>query len=212
MSRNHSMLTAGEMTRRAALQRTLLGAGGLMLGGALAPQARAQAKAAKAKAVIQIWMWGGPCHLDTFDPKPEAGNDFTGPLTKPIETNVSGIRICELLPLPAGAEPGTPRGSVEHLHVINVAPERMLRMSGGLGPLQAEPVSAVFTVSLKSEDAGTRVTFDYRVAGLVTLKGGEIAGPVDQVLAAQLARLAGRFGHAVAPEGDAAAGQARPAQ
>ncbi len=99
MSRNHSMLTAGEMTRRAALQRTLLGAGGLMLGGALAPQARAQAKAAKAKAVIQIWMWGGPCHLDTFDPKPEAGNDFTGPLTKPIETNVSGIRICELLPL-----------------------------------------------------------------------------------------------------------------
>ena len=120
--------------------------------------------------------------------------------------------FCELLPLPAGAEPGTPRGSVEHLHVINVAPERMLRMSGGLGPLQAEPVSAVFTVSLKSEDAGTRVTFDYRVAGLVTLKGGEIAGPVDQVLAAQLARLAGRFGHAVAPEGDAAAGQARPAQ
>ena len=98
MSRNHSILSAGEMTRRAALQRTLLGAGGLMLGGA-APQARAQVKAAKAKAVIQIWMWGGPCHLDTFDPKPEAGNDFTGPLTKPIETNVSGIRICELLPL-----------------------------------------------------------------------------------------------------------------
>ena len=35
------ILTAGEMTRRAALQRTLLGAGGLMWGGALAPQARA---------------------------------------------------------------------------------------------------------------------------------------------------------------------------
>ena len=99
MSRKNGILTAGEMTRRAALQRTLLGAGGLMLGGALAPQARAAVKAAKAKAVIQIWMWGGPCHLDTFDPKPDAGNDFTGPLTKPIETNVSGIRICELLPL-----------------------------------------------------------------------------------------------------------------
>lgn len=51
-----------------------------------------------AKSVIQIWMWGGPCHLDTFDPKPEAGSDYTGPLDKPIETNVSGIRICELLP------------------------------------------------------------------------------------------------------------------
>jgi hypothetical protein len=90
---------ASEITRRAALQRTLLGAGGLMLGGALAPRARAAVKAAKAKAVIQIWMWGGPGHLDTFDPKPEAGNDYCGPLTKPIETNVPGIRICELLPL-----------------------------------------------------------------------------------------------------------------
>ena len=44
-------------------------------------------------------MWGGPCHLDTFDPKPEAGKDYCGPLNKPIATNVEGIRICELLPL-----------------------------------------------------------------------------------------------------------------
>jgi hypothetical protein len=53
----------------------------------------------KAKTVIQIWLWGGPCHLDTFDPKPEAGAAFAGPLVSPIETNVSGIRIAELLPL-----------------------------------------------------------------------------------------------------------------
>jgi len=51
-----------------------------------------------AKAVIQLWLWGGPSHLDTFDPKPEAGNDYAGPF-KAVETNVSGIRICELLPL-----------------------------------------------------------------------------------------------------------------
>jgi len=44
-------------------------------------------------------MWGGPSHLDTFDPKPEAGNDYCGPLNNPIPTNVAGIRICELLPL-----------------------------------------------------------------------------------------------------------------
>ena len=54
---------------------------------------------AKAKSVIQIWMWGGPSHLDTFDPKPEAGYDYCGPLDKPIATNVDGIRICELMPL-----------------------------------------------------------------------------------------------------------------
>ena len=53
----------------------------------------------KAKAVIQIWMWGGPSHTDIFDPKPDAGYDYCGALKSPIETNVSGIRICELLPL-----------------------------------------------------------------------------------------------------------------
>jgi hypothetical protein len=51
-----------------------------------------------AKSVIQIWLWGGACHIDTFDPKPDAGEAFTGPLKNPIETNVSGIRINELLP------------------------------------------------------------------------------------------------------------------
>ncbi len=52
----------------------------------------------KAKAVIQIWLWGGPSQLETFDPKPNAGKEYTGPLDKPIETNVKGIKICQLLP------------------------------------------------------------------------------------------------------------------
>ena len=78
-------------------RRDLFTAAGLMFNAKLAA---AQAPvSAKAKSVIQIWMWGGPAHLDTFDPKPEAGNDYCGPLDSPIETNVKGIRICELLPL-----------------------------------------------------------------------------------------------------------------
>jgi hypothetical protein len=44
-------------------------------------------------------MWGGPSHLDTFDPKPAAGYDYCGPLNKPIPTNVEGVVIGELLPL-----------------------------------------------------------------------------------------------------------------
>jgi hypothetical protein len=44
-------------------------------------------------------MWGGPPHLDTFDPKPAAGNDYCGPMNTPIPTNVKGIVIGELLPL-----------------------------------------------------------------------------------------------------------------
>lgn len=64
----------------------------------LAGPAVASTTEPKAKAVIQIWLWGGPCHLDTFDPKPEAGNDYCGDYRSPIETNVSGIKIHELLP------------------------------------------------------------------------------------------------------------------
>ena len=52
-----------------------------------------------AKAVIEIWLAGGPSQLDTFDPKPDAGYDYAGPLNHPIATNVPGIQIGELLPL-----------------------------------------------------------------------------------------------------------------
>ena len=83
------------LSRRDALRLGLAGTAGMMLGGHLS----AAPLQAKAKSVIQIWMWGGPCHLDTFDPKPDAGYDFCGSLKSPIETNVSGVRICELLPL-----------------------------------------------------------------------------------------------------------------
>ncbi len=92
------------VTRRAALGGIMLGAAGLaMLGkhphAAWAAPKRKKGKAPKAKAVIELWMAGGPTHIDTFDPKPGAGRDYTGPLDKPIETNVSGIRIGQSLPL-----------------------------------------------------------------------------------------------------------------
>jgi hypothetical protein len=85
------------MTRREALRLGLLGAGGLALLGQ--PSARAATRTPRAKSVIQIWMWGGPAHTDTFDPKPDAGYDYCGPLNKTLKTNVSGIQIGELLPL-----------------------------------------------------------------------------------------------------------------
>lgn len=53
---------------------------------------------AKAKAVIQIWLAGGPTHTDTFDPKPDSGSDYTGPLNSVCTTNVPGINIGQLLP------------------------------------------------------------------------------------------------------------------
>jgi hypothetical protein len=90
-------------TRREAMQLGLAGAAGLFFGRnparAAAATAPLPAVTGKAKSVIQIWMWGGPCHIDTFDPKPDAGSDYCGPLKSPIATNVDGIRISELLPL-----------------------------------------------------------------------------------------------------------------
>ena len=92
MNPNHAF----DLSRRDMLAATAAGVGGL----ALEPSAKASTvRAGKAKAVIQIWMWGGPCHLDTFDPKPDAGADYCGPYTSPVKTNVDGIRICERLPL-----------------------------------------------------------------------------------------------------------------
>jgi len=90
---------ANRISRREALKLGFLGTAGLAL---LKPRdalARLGDKPARAKSVIQIWMWGGPSHLDTFDPKPDAGYDFCGPLDNPIPTNVDGIQIGELLPL-----------------------------------------------------------------------------------------------------------------
>jgi hypothetical protein len=99
------------ITRRDVLRRALLGAAALGLADFRAWAAPQQpvgagpgampttAKVGRAKAVIQVWMWGGPSHLDTFDPKPDAGYDYCGPLGKPVATNVNGITIGELLPL-----------------------------------------------------------------------------------------------------------------
>jgi hypothetical protein len=83
------------------MRRGLAGAAGLLLANGLGLPAwsETQQLKAKAKSVIQIWMWGGPSHLDTFDPKPDAGYDYCGPLNKPIQTNVDGIKIGELLPM-----------------------------------------------------------------------------------------------------------------
>ncbi len=90
------------VSRRDAIRWMLWGATGLALSEHVPAFAQAAAPSARAKAVIQIWMWGGPPHTDTFDPKPNAGYDFTGPLDGVLDTNVPGIQVGELLPQLAG--------------------------------------------------------------------------------------------------------------
>ncbi len=49
------------------------------------------------KSCILLWMDGGPSHIDTFDPKPDASSDIRGTLSA-IDTDIPGIQICEKLP------------------------------------------------------------------------------------------------------------------
>lgn len=53
---------------------------------------------AKATSVIQIFLWGGMSHSDTWDPKPDAGYDYNGPMKKFLSSNVPGIQLSEWFP------------------------------------------------------------------------------------------------------------------
>lgn len=52
---------------------------------------------AKVKSVLLLWLWGGPSHHETWDPKPDAPVAIRG-CYSPISTATSGTQICELLP------------------------------------------------------------------------------------------------------------------
>lgn len=87
------------MQRRSFLQLGIAGLAGGSLPNLLAlRQASAGIDSTKPRCnCILIWMDGGPTHLETFDLKPEAPVEIRGEF-RPIETNVSGIRICEYMP------------------------------------------------------------------------------------------------------------------
>lgn len=82
-------------------RRDVLRIGGLGLCGIGALdllRARAQsATQAKAKQMIVCWLGGGPPHLDMFDMKPEASEDYRG-IFKPIDTTLPGLQVGELMP------------------------------------------------------------------------------------------------------------------
>ena len=91
------------VNRRDFLKIGSIGAFGLTLPAFLAAQA-AQAqgddldgKLGKAKAAILIWQGGGPSHMDTFDPHPEAPMDYRGEF-EAIEAKGGGFQLSEHLP------------------------------------------------------------------------------------------------------------------
>jgi hypothetical protein len=94
---------SGGVSRRGFLRVGFLGlAGGLSLADHLRLRAAAAARGETAKdtAVILFYMAGGPSHIDTYDLKPDAPDEYRGEFRETL-TSVPGIRICQHMPLHA---------------------------------------------------------------------------------------------------------------
>src|SRR5438093_6293479 len=89
--------TCQTFDRRAFLQAGASTVLGLSLVDLLRLRAVGKPANGSARSVLLLWLWGGPAQLDTWDPKPNAPQEFRGPFA-PIATRVPGFRICELFP------------------------------------------------------------------------------------------------------------------
>jgi hypothetical protein len=83
-------------------RRDFLTIGGTLFGGALALPNLLAAESAVGirnshRAIINVFLPGGPPHIDMWDLKPDASAEIRGEF-KPIDTKVPGIRICEHFP------------------------------------------------------------------------------------------------------------------
>jgi hypothetical protein len=85
------------MARREFLRVGAMGLGGLSLADLLRAEASGAATAKRPKSLIYIVLGGGPSHIDTWDPKPEAPVEYRGEFST-ISTKLPGVRFCELMP------------------------------------------------------------------------------------------------------------------
>jgi len=160
-------------TRRDAMRLGLFSLGGLMTGcrsknepGA-ATGGGEQASAmdaggprvltgAKAKSVIQVFLWGGMSHNDTWDPKPDAGYDYNGAMRTFLNTNVPGIQLSGWFPrLAQQADKYSLIRSMTHRINGHETAAYMVQTAHAPGERLAYPsVGAVFTYFTKESYKG----------------------------------------------------------
>jgi uncharacterized protein YndB with AHSA1/START domain len=80
-------------------------------------------------------------------------------------------------------------GSVEHLHVVFIAPGKVLRLRGALGPFQSMGVEGSLTWTLKPSANGTEISVSYAVGGYAKDGFEGASKAADRVLGEQMERL-----------------------
>ncbi len=125
-----------------------------------------------AALVDDVGRWWNPAHTFSAD----ASN-------LSIEARPQGC-FCESLP---------EGGGVVHLNVVAAMPGKLLRMTGGLGPLQGQAVRGAMTWEIEAaegDDGGTSVRLTYATHGYAPKGLESWAAPVDRVMGEALERLA----------------------
>jgi uncharacterized protein YndB with AHSA1/START domain len=117
--------------------------------------------------VGQVGTWWNPQHTYSGDSK-----------NLSIDPRPGGC-FCERLP----------SGGVEYMRVVYIRPNEMVRLTGGLGPLQASGVSGSMTWRLSAAEIGTKLELIYSVGGFVVGGFDSIAPAVERVLGEQADRL-----------------------
>jgi uncharacterized protein YndB with AHSA1/START domain len=120
-------------------------------------------------ALVKLGSWWDKAHT------------YSGDASRMKLDPVAGGCFCETVP--------AAKGVVEHGRVIQVMPDKLLRFTGALGPLQSEGVAATMTWELKAAGEGTEVVQTYVAGGYIQGGAKAMAPLVDQVLAHQLVRL-----------------------
>ncbi|WP_132386827.1 SRPBCC family protein [Novosphingobium sp. PhB165] len=118
--------------------------------------------------------------------------------------------FCEVLP-DKDAPKAAPRGGVEHMRVIYIDKGRALRLTGALGPLQADAAVGTLTFQFKPDETGTQILVEYVVGGYFRTDAARLATMLDRVLAGQVDRfvekLGGSFAAAFRPDTLGAVGE-----
>lgn len=81
------------------------------------------------------------------------------------------------------------QGSVQHLEVVYADPGKLLRLRGGLGPLQSMGVTGSMSFDFSENAGSTMVTLTYQVGGYYPQGLNTLADVVNEVLSMQLVRF-----------------------